>query len=385
MPRPNKISIGLALDTTLDSNDGVQQYVLTLGNWLAARGHEVHYLVGETKERDLANLYSLSRNITVKFNRNRISIPLPASRRKIKRLLALYPLDVLHVQMPYSPLLASRLIRLAPKSTALVGTFHILPYGHSARIGARLLALSERRTLARFDKVLAVSPAAQAFFGDTFRHASDVVPNVVETRRFALAKPTFKNKDHKLTILFFGRLVPRKGCQTLLEAVAILAASGQKLPPFQVVICGAGPLMASLIKFARENGLAEIVKFVGYVSEADKPNRYASADIAVFPASGGESFGIVLVEAMASGRAAVLAGDNPGYASVLGARPELLFPASDASDLAKKLAKYLTDASARREAASWGKARASDFDVNKVGHEIESVYHEALLAKEKMR
>lgn len=380
-----KLRIGLVLDDTLDTNDGVQQYVLTLGNWLAGRGHEVHYLAGASHERDLANLHSLSRNFHVSFNKNRLSIPLSASQAKLKKLLSRHEFDVLHVQMPYSPLMAGKLVKLAPPSTAIIGTFHVLPFDNLAKFGAKLLALYERRTLAKFDKVLAVSPAASDFASATFELACEVVPNVVPVRHFASAKPTFKNKDRKLTILFFGRLVPRKGCHILLEAVAELVASNQKLPDFQVIICGAGPLMPSLIKFVGDNGLKELVKFVGYVSESDKPARYASADIAVFPSSGGESFGIVLVEAMASGRAAVLAGDNPGYASVLGPGPDLLFDASDASGLAKKLAAYLSDASARRRAASWGEERAKDFDVNRLGLKIEAAYNQVLSSGQKMR
>lgn len=385
MPKSSKLSIGLIVDDSLDSNDGVQQYVLTLGGWLATRGHEVHYLAGETRERDLANLHSLSRNFKVSFNKNRLSLPLPASRRRLKKLLARYHFDVLHVQMPYSPLLAGRIIKLAPQSTALVGTFHILPYGRLASSLSSLLAIIEKRSLAKLDKVLAVSPAAAKFAADTFGLTSKVVPNVVETRRFASGRPVFRNKDHKLTILFLGRLVPRKGCRTLLAAVNLLVKSQQKLPDFQVVICGAGPLMSELIRFTNECGLADFVKFVGYVAESDKADRYASADIAVFPASGGESFGIVLVEAMASGRAVVLAGNNPGYASVLAPRPELLFSPNDTSILAELLAKYLTNAGARRDAAKWGKRRASDFDVAKVGRQIEATYLEALLAKKKVR
>ena len=77
MPKqPRKLRIGLVLDDTLDTTDGVQQYVLTLGKWLSQHGHEVHYLVGESRRDDIANIHSMARNIKVRFNRNRLSIPL---------------------------------------------------------------------------------------------------------------------------------------------------------------------------------------------------------------------------------------------------------------------------------------------------------------------
>jgi phosphatidyl-myo-inositol alpha-mannosyltransferase len=122
------MKIAFALDDTLDTPDGVQQYVLSLGSWLAAQGHNVHYLVGNTTRNDVTNVHPLSRNWKVRFNGNRMSIPLPVSRHKLRAFLAEQQFDVLHVQVPYSPFLAGQLMRAAPASTAIIGTFHILPY-----------------------------------------------------------------------------------------------------------------------------------------------------------------------------------------------------------------------------------------------------------------
>ncbi|MGH7239057.1 MAG: glycosyltransferase family 4 protein, partial [Candidatus Saccharimonadales bacterium] len=357
----------------------VQQYVLTLGNWLSSRGHDVHYLAGETRERDLANLHSLSRNVAVRYNHNSMSTPLPANRQKTKSLLNKRKFDLLHVMMPYSPLLAGRIIDQAPESTAIVGTFHILPYSKAVWLGMLLVATWENRGLNKFDKILSVSPAAQVFAKAVFKLESEVVPNFVTINRFARARQSYKKED-KLTILFLGRLVPRKGCLTLLRAVKQLLLS-KNLPKFEVVICGAGPLLTSLMKYAKINGLSKIVKFVGYVPEEEKPARLASADIAVFPSSGGESFGIVLIEAMASGKSVVLAGRNPGYESVLGGQPELLFDASDVDELAKKLEHYILDANLRKEHADWCRHRAIEFDVDRVGPSIERIYKQVADSK----
>ena len=111
------MKIGLVLDDTLDTPDGVQQYVLQVGAWLTDQGHEVHYLVGQTARTDIPNLHSLSRNLKVRFNGNRMSMPLPASRRKLRAFLQEMQFDVLHVQVPYSPFMAGRLLSVAPAST----------------------------------------------------------------------------------------------------------------------------------------------------------------------------------------------------------------------------------------------------------------------------
>jgi phosphatidylinositol alpha-mannosyltransferase len=159
-----------------------------------------------------------------------------------------------------------------------------------------------------------------------------------------------------------------------LQAIAQL----DQVPKFRVVICGTGPLRSKLEQYVQAHGLNEKVEFTGFVSEADKPRYYASADIAVFPSSGGESFGIVLLEAMSSGRAAVLAGNNPGYASVMSPKTELLFDPKDAAALADKLRLYMNDDNRRQELADWGSQYTQDFDVEAVGQKLLQVYKQAL-------
>jgi phosphatidylinositol alpha-mannosyltransferase len=129
MPKNQRLNVGLVFDDSLDSNDGVAQHVKTVGSWLAKTGHEVSYLVGETKISQWSGgkVYSLSKNVSVSFNGNQLSIPLPADKSKIRKVLEAEKFDVLHVMMPYSPFLAQRIIKLADSESAIVATFHILP------------------------------------------------------------------------------------------------------------------------------------------------------------------------------------------------------------------------------------------------------------------
>lgn len=372
-----RLKIGLVLDSGLDKPDGVQQYVLAVGEWLRARGHDVHYLVGETRRQDIPGLHSLGRSIKVRFNGNDGSIPLFARKSKIKAFMKAEQFDVLHVQVPHHPLLAQRLILAAGKHTAVIGTFHIAPYNDLVTIGNQLLGIWLKPSLRRFDKIVSVSNAAADFAQATFGISTDVLPNVVDYERFHSAEPLPQYHDDILTVLFLGRLVPRKGCQLLLEAVAKLSGRPD-LPQFRVLVCGRGPLETKLRRFVTEHGLNDKVKFVGFVSEDDKPRYYASADVSVFPSSGGESFGIVLIEALASGRSVVLAGDNPGYSSVMAREPKLLFDAADADALADKLAYYLHHKAQRQKLQSWGAAYAKEFDVDVVGTKLLEIYRQAL-------
>ena len=371
------LKIGLVLDDSLDKPDGVQQYVLSIGEWLRRQGHDVHYLVGATKRHDLPGIHSLSRNVSVRFNRNRMSVPLPTSRRRLQAFLNAEKFDVLHVQLPYSPYLGHRLIQAADQSTAVIGTFHILAHGRVVHAATKVLAGWTRRSLRRFDTIVSVSSAAALFAKVTFGITTDVLSNVIDYDRFHAAKPLPAYDDATPTILFLGRLVPRKGCQLLLAAVTELMQRAEP-PHFRVLVCGKGPLGGKLQQFVDRQGLREVVTFVGFVSEADKPRYYASADISVFPSSGGESFGIVLLEALASGHAAVLAGDNPGYRSVMAPKSELLFDPKDASALADKLALYLDDRVLRHTAAAWGMTYSLGFDTRTVGEQLVEIYQHAL-------
>jgi len=376
--------IGLVLDDSLDKADGVQQYVLTLGRWLTQAGHEVHYIVGETKRADIPRLHSMSRNRQVHFNQNRMSIPLPAHKEKIQKLIDKYKFDILHVQMPYSPWMAGRVIMAAPQTTAIIGTFHIIPFSKIESVATRLLAVYVRRSRRRIDHVVSVSPAAAVFARKAFRTRSNVVPNAMALSHFHGAKPYAKYNDGKLNIVFLGRLVPRKGCKQLLEAIQRLHRDG-RLDNVRVLICGKGPMQAELESYVRKHHLVHHVSFVGFISEEDKPKYLAGADIAVFPSSGGESFGIVLIEAMAAARGVVLGGDNIGYRSVLGARPKQLIAPNDTKAFAKQLRHYLRHARNRQSAHIWQQEAVVQYDVRVVGAKLMNIYQEALQSKQVVR
>jgi phosphatidylinositol alpha-mannosyltransferase len=378
--KPNNMEtykIAFVLDDSLDSTDGVQQYILTVGAWFARLGHEVHYIVGETKRTDIPNVHSIGKNVKVRFNHNRMSIPMPVSKRKIHRLLAEHEFDILHVQMPFSPTLAARVINAATPQTGIVGTFHIAPHSWLVHFSSLLLRQITRRAVKRFDEIISVSKVAQEFAWSTYGVESSIVPNTLNLQAFYNPKPLPEYRD-SMNIVFLGRLVDRKGCGHLLRAVKRLHDAKALPKDCKVIICGGGPLEASLKAYVAEQGLSQIIQFEGFISEADKPRYLAAADLAVYPSTGGESFGIVLLEAMAASRGVVLAGNNPGYASVIGERPVALFDPTDEEQFAAKLQKFLEDPEAREKAHRWQQQFVCKFDVPNVADEIAVVYEQAL-------
>lgn len=372
------LRVGIVYDDTIDRPGGIGLYVLTLGDALRRRGHHVEYLLGHTRARNVAGAptHSLATNVHVRFNGNALSMPAASRRRRLSEVLEQGRFDVLHVQVPYSPLMAGRLLTLADSSCAVVGTYHVSSDRLLARLGARALRVLKRRSIGRLDSLMAVSRTAAEFAQTWSRMPVDaIVPNLLDldSCRPALSGPCDAD------VVFVGRLVPRKGVDYLLEAMARLPAhrSGGAV---RATILGDGPLRARLERQARRRGLHDTVRFVGEVDEQTKAQALGGAKVACFPSLYGESFGVVLLEALAAGAQAVIAGSNAGYAELLAGRGGLIDP-RNTGGFAKRLAELLDDESERVALGASQRQMLGRFDVDVVVEEVLAVYERALAAR----
>lgn len=372
------MKIALVLDDSIDRPDGVQQYALTLGGFLHRQGHEVHYVCSEASRDDIT-VHSLARNMAVKFNGNGLRIPLPTSRKALRAFLDRERYDVIHVQTPHSPLFAARVVdearRVQARTVRIVGTFHILPDGAASSFGTHALGRVLRRNLRKFDAFAAVSAPAAVFAREAFGIDCVVIPNAVDVAAFAGAVHHPRPPRHptdRLVVAFLGRLVQRKGALELVRALGTL--SEDMRAQLDVRIAGKGPLLGELESAIEALGLDQIVRLEGFVSEQDKPQFYADADLAVFPATGGESFGIVLIEAMASGAGVVMGGDNPGYLSVLGDRSEVVVDARDPDAFASALTRVIKDTDLRATIHAEQATLLQAYDINVTGAAMVELY-----------
>lgn len=375
------MKIALVIDDALARPDGVQEYVRTIGRAMGERGHEVHVLCsGEAGDppAGIARVVSLTTNVGVTFNGNGLRTPRPASRKRLRAHLAAERYDVIHVQTPHSPFFAARVVREARRvqgaAVRIVATFHILPDGAVSEWGTRALGLTLRRNLRLFDAFAAVSAPAADFARRAFGVDASVIPNAVrvaDMRAQALAKPWPSDLHGRRVVAFLGRLVDRKGAGELIDAVAALAPDVRD--GIGVRIGGRGPLLAALKAQVAGHGLGDTVAFEGFIADDAKPGFLAAADVAVFPATGGESFGIVLTEAMASGAGATLGGDNPGYSWTLD-NPLAVVDPRDTAAFAGRLTTLLTDADARAALHAQQAERVREFDVASVAERVASLY-----------
>jgi phosphatidylinositol alpha-mannosyltransferase len=262
----------------------------------------------------------------------------------------------------------------------LVGTFHA--WSESQRL-YRLAARVGRRIAARLDERVAVSTAAQQFAASalglplgSFR----VIPNGVDVAAFAAAEPLPLLADPgRPLLLFVGRLEPRKGLDVAVRAFLRVCSAR---PGVRLCVVGTGP-QAGRCREMVPPSLRPDVLFVGRVAAADLPRYHASADVFVAPATGGESFGIVLLEAMAAGLP-VVASDLPGYRGVLAdGRQGRLVPAGDAVALADAVATLVANPLLRRAMGGEGRRTAAAYDWGIVGRRIEHLYELTLRRKKR--
>ena len=218
--------------------------------------------------------------------------------------------------------------------------------------------------------------ATQQFVKTAYGVDSEIIPCPVDVAKFQKGRKLEQYDDEKLNVVFLGRLVKRKGVKYLIDAVAGLSNSQRS--QVRLLIAGTGELSQDLHNQASLSGI-EDVEFLGYIKNEDKADILATADIAVFPATGGESFGIVLAEAMAASAGVVIGGDNPGYRSVLGSTPETLINPARISEFTNLLGRLIDDEDERQRLHEIQQASVAQFDINVVGKQIAEIYHNVIL------
>jgi phosphatidylinositol alpha-mannosyltransferase len=360
----------MLFDGYMRPSEGVPSYIMDVGDYLDNRGHQTFYMVGGY-EGDRERVVPLGRTACFGVNGNQVELALPITARRADEVLAQVSPDILHLQMPNNPFVSGRIIKRA--EVPVVATFHVLPDSRMISLSMQvLLGLSRNRP----SEIISNSKATQDFLKQRCRIESTLIPNPVDVQRFQAGKRLQKYDDGKTNILFFGRLVERKGAQHLITAVAGLGEKARK--DLRVIIAGKGEQEGRLRQQVERLGLGSFVEFAGYIDERDKPNLLASADIAAFPATGGESFGIVLAEAMAARAGVVIGGNNPGYSSVLEPTKEALFDPKNQSEFTALLSRLISEKDERERIHSVQQALVQKFDIAVVGQAIERVYQRAL-------
>jgi len=368
----------------MDRPGGVQAHIRDLGTALIGLGHEVVILAPQLGTADPVSpatalspeIHRLGRARRIGFGGTayEISIALGAEAQRLRALVENGHFDVIHYHTMWTPLLPFQVFRHS--KTANIATFHDTPAPNwEGRLLAHAFRAMSRTLLPRLDGVITPSEAPQGHLVKTGPPIT-ILPPCTNLARFANGTParTSRYADRRLNILFLGRLEARKGAGLLLEAFSRLSGSGLNL---RLLIAGSGEMEGQLRAFAAEQQLAH-VEFLGGFSDEQAPQLYADCDIFCAPAPYGESFGIVLAEAMASGKP-VVAAANEGYRSLLtGEGAAFLTPPGDCAALADALATLARDALLRARLGAWGREHALGFDARVLAPKFVALYEEGI-------
>ncbi len=363
--------IGIVCPYSFDVPGGVQNHVQDLAETLIGLGHEVSVLAPTEEEDHLpAYVVSTGRAVPVRYNGSVARLQFgPISAARVRRWLSAGRFDVLHVHEPINPSVAMLAVLYA--RGPVVATFHTAMTRSRAIVAAQgMLQLVLERITAR----IAVSDLARRVQVEHLAGDAWEIPNGVAVARFAEAVPLPGWPGAGGTVGFLGRFTePRKGFPILLDAFAALARTR---PGLRLLVAGPGDRNDVEIP----EGVRDRITFLGRVSEADKARMLRSVDVYAAPNTGGESFGMILTEAMAAGTP-VVASDLDAFRRVLdGGSAGALFPVGDSGALAGQLGALLDDARRRAQLAERARQVVSAFDWPVVAQRVLEVYATAIEA-----
>ncbi len=370
-----KLRIGIVCPYSWDVPGGVQNHIRDLAEFLINNGHYVEVLAPATESEDLPDyVVSAGRAVSIPYNGAvaRVLFGVVANSR-VRSWINDGDFDLLHLHEPAIPSLA--LLACLAVEGAMVGTFHA-----AAKYQKAIVAIGPilEPVIEKLSARIAVSEAARLTLTAHLETDAIVIPNGIyaDNYRDGSAQAQWQGN----TIGFLGRFEEdRKGLPVLLDALPIIS---RFIPDIRVLIAGPGDSEEVLEKVDPQ--LRNRVEFLGKISEEAKADFLASVSLYIAPNTGGESFGIILAEAMAGG-AAVVASDIPAFADVLGnGKFGALFESENSEALAKVVIDLLRDDAKRKELAAAGAIHAQRFDWSQVGEEIFEVYELAMVSGQKV-
>lgn len=350
---------------------GVPEVVLALREGIVARGHEAYIITpqprGFKKDTPVPEgviLVGGGRTMVTFHTAGQVSASVNTD--KLQKMLDEQQFDIIHFHEPWVPVLSRQILT---RSAAInIATFHAaLPDHLMTRTIEKVVTPYTRSILSYLDVMTAVSPAATSYVRSLSSRNIHIIANGIDLTKYKKAN-NFAPKNK--TIFYVGRLEKRKGLKYLLEAFALL----QKVhPEFNLVIAGNGPDKEKLQSFVKDNKI-ENVEFLGYIEDEVKFKYLQESAIFCSPALYGESFGIVLLEAMASG-CTVVAGNNSGYEGVMrGTGQVSLVNPKDTVEFARRLATLGLDEPLRKTWQTWADAEVAKYDYNRIIDQYMTLY-----------
>ena len=368
------MKVGLVSPYDFATAGGVNDHVRHLAVQLQKSGHETRIFAPSSRSDvgfDATRFYRIGTPIAIPANDSVARITLSFHLAdQVAAIVADERFDVLHFHEPLMPALPMTMLRMS--TTANVGTFHAFAHSNVGYYYGRPLL---QPYLGHLHRAIAVSEPARDFVNRYFPNFPlRVIPNGIDVDVYRPGLSPIRHlRDENLNILFVGRLEKRKGLGDLLRAYRVLNG---RVPQTRLIIVGDGPQRGRVESYVQRHRLNNVI-LAGYVPDTVKPRYYNSADIFCAPATGAESFGIVLLEALASGLP-VVATEVPGYMSVLEpGKDSVTVPPKNWRELAASLVILARDPELRRRLGDYGVNKAHRYSWDRVAADVVDVYQEA--------
>ena len=367
------MKIGIVTPTYHPYPGGVPEHVYHTCVELGHLGHDVRVVTthfGSGRAPNEEQVVRIGRSVSIPANGSICPVAVDVRMRaKVRRMLRTERFDVLHLHEPLMPTLC--LAVLAEAEAPVVGTFHA---NNDGAFGYRLFRPLLERYIDKLDVRIAVSAAAERTVARHFGGDYTVIPNGVDIDRFSTATPASPRGSGAFNILFVGRLERRKGAKFLFRAMPRIL---REVPEARLIVVGSGPL-SGYYRSHLPHDTVDRVTFAGRVSGDMLASHYAGADVFCSPAMGGESFGIVLIEAMAAG-AAVVASDIAGYRDVVSdGATGLLVRRGDPESIATAIIRLAHDGELRRRLVESARGEVRRYSWDRVTRRILDVYVSAV-------
>ena len=373
------MKIGLVCPYSINEHGGVLEVVLALKSGLEDRGHKVKIITPQPRKheggppKDVIFAGTSVDFRTLSFSDTTSQVSSTADTNKIDAMLAEEKFDILNFHEPWLPLLSRQLLQ---RSTCVnVGTFHAkVTTAMTSRAILKVVAPYLNSVLKYLHVLTAVSDSGAEYVTGMTNQSITIIPNGIDLKKYRKLPAAKLPKKERPMVLYIGRLVNRKGARYLLHAFQLFS---QNNPDAQLVIAGDGPDRERLEMMADDLKLHN-VSFLGFVSEDLKMELLSMADIFCSPALFGESFGIVLLEAMAMG-AVTIAGNNSGYIGVMQDVGGIsIVNPQDTEEFARRMDLLMREQSLRKLWQKWAYEYVKQFDYPRVVEQYEELYKEAL-------
>lgn len=382
--------VGLISFHSFSRPGGVKRHVLGLQKEFKRRGIYSKIIVPRRKIKEFygKDVILLGTSFPIRFSGSQSDFDINFNPLAIERVLNREKFDVLHFHNFGFPSALQILTSPSSSSALNILTFHANIKGSRFLRGFPFfLNMLEKIIQWKIDGIIGVAPLNIRIFKN-YKGPKAVIPNGIDLEEFNPKGSKIKKfLDGKINILFLGRIEKRKGLIYLLKAYQMLEKRLKRnwvLSNLRLIVAGSGPLRDNLEEWAKKNKLENVI-FEGEVKEKKVPRYYRSCDIFVSPAIFGESFGIVLVEAMASG-VPVVAFANEGYKEVLKSPgKKFLVKSKDYKTLSRKIESLIKDKKLREKMGRWGIKEARKYSWQKIADQILDFYELAKQRKKKKK